>query len=50
MDEGWINQDTLFGKIQQVIQQREMPVAASDPVSGAILIEDKQLTRIKPAQ
>ena len=48
MNKGRVNHDSLLRLLQQVMQVAEVPVAATHTVSGAILIQHKNLAGTEP--
>lgn len=49
MDEGWIDHQALLGMVQEVVQVAQVTMTSSYPIPSTVLIQNKHLTRAKPA-
>lgn len=49
VEQGWINDRTIFGILNQFIEIAEMAVAASHSIASTVFIQYKDLTWAKPA-
>lgn len=43
MDQGGVDHDVLLAAVEQVIEQTQVAVAASDAVARAVLVQDEHL-------
>ena len=49
VDQGGVDHDVLFATVEQIIEETEVPVAATDAVPRAVLIQDVHLPgRVPP--
>lgn len=49
VEQGWINDRTIFWIFNQFIEIAEMAVTASHPIASAVFIQHEDLTWAKPA-
>lgn len=49
VEQGWINDRTIFWILNEFVEVAEVAVAASHPVASAVFIQHEHLTRAKPA-